>query len=57
MSDVQRKEWFKEEFLLHIRIMLMQQNILSQIEALDIAMKLESSPIGETSARMMQIQS
>ena len=35
----------------------MQHNIVSHTEALDIAMKLESSPIGETGAGMMQIQS
>ena len=41
----------------HIHIPLMQQKILSQSEALELAMKLQASPVRETSARMMQIQS
>ena len=57
MLDVQHKEWFIVALLLHTQIPLMQQNIVSQTEALEIAMKLESSPIGETGAGMMQIQS
>ena len=35
----------------------MQQKIVLQTEALELAMKLESTPVGETSAGMMQIQS
>jgi hypothetical protein len=35
----------------------MQQNIASQDEALDIAMKLESSPMGESNSGMSQILS
>ena len=35
----------------------MQQNIVSQMEALEIAMKMESSPIGDGGIGMMQIQS
>ena len=56
MLDVQHKEWFIASLLPHIQILLMQQNIVSQIEALVIAMKLESSPIGEIGAGMMHIQ-
>ena len=33
----------------------MQQNIVSQIEALEIAMNLEASPIGDIGSGMMQI--
>ena len=47
MSDVQHKEWFIASLLPHIHGPLMQQNIESQIEALDLAMKLEASPIGD----------
>ena len=57
MSNVQHKEWFVATLLLHIRIPLMQQKIVSQIEALEIAMKLESSLIGENDKGMIQIQS
>ena len=35
----------------------MQQKVTSQVEALEIAMKLEASPIVEISAGMQQIQS
>ena len=35
----------------------MQHKVTSQAEALEITMKLEASPIAETSARMQQIQS
>ena len=37
--------------------LLMQQKIVSHTQALKIAMKLESSLIGDTGAEMMQIQS
>jgi hypothetical protein len=35
----------------------MQQKIASQFEALEIAMKLESAPMGESSSNMSQILS
>ena len=56
MLDVQHKEWFISVMLPHIWIALMQHNIMSQKKDLEITMKLESSPIGETSAGMMHIQ-
>jgi len=40
----------------HIIVPLTQQKIMMQAEALEIAMKLEASPIGETGIRMAQIQ-
>ena len=55
MSDVQQKEWFIVSLLPHIQIPLMQQNIVLQTEALKLAMKLGSSPIGEIGTRVMQI--
>ena len=56
MLDIQHKEWFISALLPHIQITLMQHNIVSHTEAMEITMKLESSPIGETDAGMMQIQ-
>ena len=56
MSDVHHKEWFIVALLLHIQIPLMQQNIVSQAEALKIAMKLESLLIRDNGMGMMQIQ-
>ena len=40
----------------HIRMSLMQQNIATQSEALEIAMKLEASHIGENTIGMNHIQ-
>ena len=57
MLHVQHKEWFISTFPLYNLIPFMQQNIVSQIEDLEIEMKLESSLIGKISAWMMQIQS
>jgi hypothetical protein len=53
----QNKEWFIAALLPHIRFPLMQKNISSQAEALEIAMNLESSPMGESSSSMSQILS
>ena len=57
MSHVQHKEWFIAALLPHIQAPLMQQNIVSQTEALEIVMKLESSSIRDDGVGMMQIQS
>jgi hypothetical protein len=51
------KEWFIATLLPHIRVPLMQQKNSSQAEALEIAMKLESAPTGESSSGMSQILS
>ena len=53
MLDVHHKEWFIATLLPHIWIPLMQQKIVSQTKALELAMKLESSPVRETGAGMM----
>ena len=47
MSDVQHKEWFIALLLPHIQSPLTQQKIVLQMEALEIAMKSESSSIGD----------
>ena len=56
MSDVQHKEWFIISSVPHIRQTLMQQKIMTQSEDLEIMMKLEASPIGETTVGMNHIQ-
>ena len=56
MSDVQPKEWFIVAIVPHIRQSLMQKKITMQNEALEMAMKLEYSPIGETAVGMSHIQ-
>ena len=55
MSDIQHKEWFIVALFPHIRHPLMQQKIATQSEALEIAMKLEASPVEETVVGMNQI--
>lgn len=52
----QNKEWFIVVLLPHIRLPLSQQNIGTQDEALEIEIKLEASPIGDTHTRVKQIQ-
>jgi hypothetical protein len=57
IPDEQNKEWFIATLLPHIRFPLMQQKIASQAEALEISMKLESTPMGESNSGMSQILS
>ena len=56
MSEIQHKEWFIALFLSHIRLPLMQHKITTQSEALEIAMKLEASHVGENAVKMNQIK-
>jgi len=44
------KEWFIATLLPHIRLPLMQKKIVTQVEVLEIVMKLETSPIRDTHA-------
>ena len=56
MSDVHHKEWFIVALVRNIRQSLMQQNITTWSEALEMAMKLEDSPIRKTTVGMNQIK-
>src|SRR5713101_4392230 len=55
IGPTQHKEWFITALLPHIRTPLMQQKVADQQEALEIAMKLETSPVGDDSG-IAQIQ-
>ena len=55
MSDIQHKECFIAALVPHIRQPLMQQKIATKSEALEIAMKLEASLVGENAVGMNQI--
>ena len=55
IGPVQHKEWFIVALLPHIRTPLMQQKVADQQEALEIAMKLETTPIEDNSG-IAQIQ-
>jgi hypothetical protein len=57
IPDEQNKEWFISSLLPHIRVPLMQQKVASQDKALEITMKLESTPMGESNSGMSQILS
>jgi hypothetical protein len=57
IPDEQNKEWFIASLLPHIRVPLMQQKIASQAETLEIALKLKSTPMAESSSGMSQILS
>ena len=56
MRDVQHKEWFIILLVPHIWQPLMQQVIATQSKDLETAMKLEASPVGESTVGMNQIQ-
>jgi hypothetical protein len=47
IPNQQHKEWFIAILLPHIQRPLIQKNVTSYPEALEIAMKLEASPIGD----------
>jgi len=53
----QHKEWFIVVLLPHIRLPMVQNKLSSPTEALEEAIRLEASPVGESSAWMAQIQS
>ena len=55
IGTVQHKEWFIAALLPHIRMPLMQQKVADQQEALEIAMKLETTPV-EDNLGIAQIQ-
>jgi hypothetical protein len=55
IPDQQHREWFIVRLLPHIHRPLIQQKVTSQPEALEIAMKLESSLVGD-SGGMAQVQ-
>ena len=52
----QHQEWFIAMLLPCIRLPLMQQKVTSQSEALEIAMRLEASPMSESTLGMDQLQ-
>jgi hypothetical protein len=55
IPDRKHQEWFIAGLLPHIHRPLIQQKVKSQPEALEIAMKLESSPVGDN-GWMAQVQ-
>ena len=52
----QHQEWFIVALLTCIQLPLMQQKVTSQSEALEIAMRLEASPMIESALGMDQLQ-
>ena len=52
----QHKEWFIAVLLPHIRLPLMQQKLQMRDDTLEMAMKLEASPLAETNTSMTNLQ-
>ncbi len=52
----QQKEWYIATLLPHLRLPLLQQRIASQVEALEIVMKLEELLVQDTHVWVHQIQ-
>jgi hypothetical protein len=58
LQDIQHREWFIVGLLPHIRVPLTQQKVMTQVEAMEIAMRLEATPRGgETLVGLAQVQS
>jgi hypothetical protein len=57
IPNEKKKKWFIASLLPHINVPMMQHNVSSQAKALEIVMKLESTPMGESSLGMSQILS
>ena len=55
IGPAQHKEWFITALLPHIRTPLIQQKVADQQEALEIDMKLETTPVEDNSG-IAQIQ-
>ena len=55
--DTHHHHWFIASLLPHLRIPLSQQTIETQVEALDIAMRLHASPIQDMKLGVQQIHS
>jgi hypothetical protein len=55
IPDEKNKKWFIATLLPRIRVPMMQQKVASQAEALEISMKIESPPLGESNSGMSQI--
>ena len=52
----QHQEWFIAVLLPHIQLPLMQQKVTLQSEALEIVMRLEASPMSDSTLGMNQLQ-
>jgi len=47
LTDGQHHEWFVASLLPHLRVALSQKKIMTQVEALEIAMRLHEIPMQE----------
>ena len=57
ISYTQHRDWFIASLLPHLRIALSQQKIATQAEALEIMMRLHTSPIQDTNLGVQHIHS
>lgn len=55
LTDIQHREWFVASLLPHLRVALSQQNIVTQVEVLEIEMRLDEMPIKDATLGVHQI--
>lgn len=55
ISSQQHKEWFIVALLPHIRLPLVQQKVATLEKSLEVAIRMEASPVGESITGMAQV--
>jgi len=55
LTEGQHREWFVASLLSQLRVALSQQKITTQVEALEIAMKLHETPMQDPNLGVQQI--
>ena len=55
LTDGQHREWFVDSLLPHLRVALSQQEIMTQAEALEIAIRLHETPMQDPNLGVQQI--
>ena len=55
LMDGKHREWFMASLLPHLRVALSQQNITTQAEALEIAIRLHETPMQDPSLGVQKI--
>ena len=56
LMDGQHRAWFLASITLHLRMVLSQQKLSTQAEALEIAMRLHETPIQDPGLGVQQIR-
>ena len=56
LTDGKHHEWFVASLLLHLRVAMSQQKIMTQAEALEIAMRLHETSMQDMNLGVQQIR-